>query len=138
MTVLGLIAGVSICIGLVFWAMGAPLILPFALIESLLLVVAFVYHAKAVCDFDEINLDERHLVVRQRWFEGGFSLGANWHEQRHRRPFGKKVQLAEAKLSADQLKKLSMFEGVVKVDQGQHGAHGAHGAHDAHASHPKH
>jgi multidrug efflux pump subunit AcrA (membrane-fusion protein) len=47
----------------------------------------------------------------------------------------KKVQLAEAKLSADQLKKLSMFEGVVKVDQGQHGAHGAH---DAHASHPKH
>jgi hypothetical protein len=45
------------------------------------------------------------------------------------------VQLAEAKLSADQLKKLSMFEGVVKVDQGQHGAHGAH---DAHASHPKH
>jgi hypothetical protein len=50
----------------------------------------------------------------------------------------KKVQLAEAKLSADQLKKLSMFEGVVKVDQGQHGAHGAHGAHDAHASHPKH
>ena len=50
----------------------------------------------------------------------------------------KKVQLAEAKLNADQLKKLSMFEGVVKVDQGQHGAHGAHGAHDAHASHPKH
>ncbi len=50
----------------------------------------------------------------------------------------KKVQLAEAKLSADQLKKLSMFEGVVKVDSGQHGAHGAHGAHDAHASHPKH
>jgi hypothetical protein len=44
----------------------------------------------------------------------------------------KKVQLAESKLSADQLKKLSMFEGVVKVDQGQHGAHGTH------ASHPKH
>ena len=44
----------------------------------------------------------------------------------------KKVQLAESKLSADQLKKLSMFEGVVKVDPGQHGAHGTH------ASHPKH
>ena len=44
----------------------------------------------------------------------------------------KKVQSAESKLSADQLKKLSMFEGVVKVDQGQHGAH------DSHASHPKH
>ena len=44
----------------------------------------------------------------------------------------KKVQSAESKLSVDQLKKLSMFEGVVKVDQGQHGAH------DSHASHPKH
>ncbi len=65
MTVLGLIASMSICIGLVFWVMGAPLILPFALIESLLLVVAFVCHARAVCDFDEITLDERHLVVRQ-------------------------------------------------------------------------
>ena len=50
----------------------------------------------------------------------------------------KKVQLAEAKLSVDQLKKLSMFEGVVKVDQGQHDAHGAHGAHDAQVSHPNH
>ena len=65
MTVLGLIAGVSICIGLVFWAIGAPLILPFALIETLLLVLAFVCHGKAVCDFDEITLNERHLVVRQ-------------------------------------------------------------------------
>jgi uncharacterized membrane protein len=65
MAVLGLVAGVSICIGLVFWVIGAPLVLPFALIESLLLVVAFVCHARAVCDFDEITLDERHLVVRQ-------------------------------------------------------------------------
>lgn len=65
MVVLGLIASVSTCIGLVFWIMGAPLILPFALIESLLLVAAFVCHARAVCDFDEITLDERHLVVRQ-------------------------------------------------------------------------
>lgn len=47
----------------------------------------------------------------------------------------KKVDLAEAKLSADQRNQLSMFQGVVKVDQGQHSSHGAHGAH---ASHPKH
>jgi uncharacterized membrane protein len=65
MMVLGLIAGVSVCIGLVFWVIGAPLILPFALLESLLLVVAFVCHAKAVCDFDEITLNDRQLVVRQ-------------------------------------------------------------------------
>ena len=65
MTVLGLIAGVSICVSLVFWVIGAPLILPFALIESLLLVAAFLYHAKAMCDFDEITLNDRYLVVRQ-------------------------------------------------------------------------
>ena len=65
MMVLGLIAGVSICVSLVFWVIGAPLILPFALVESLLLVAAFVYHVKAMCDFDEITLNDRYLVVRQ-------------------------------------------------------------------------
>ena len=65
MTVLGMVGGVSICISLVFWVIGAPLILPFALLESLLLVVAFVCHARAVCDFDEITLNDRYLVVRQ-------------------------------------------------------------------------
>ena len=62
---LGLIAGMSILIGIVFWVMGAPWVLPFALLESLLLLVAFVFHAKAVCDFDEITLNDRYLVVRQ-------------------------------------------------------------------------
>jgi uncharacterized membrane protein len=65
MTVLGMVGGVSICIGLAFWVIGAPLILPFALLESLLLAVAFVCHARSVCDFDEITLNDRHLVVRQ-------------------------------------------------------------------------
>ncbi len=65
MAVLGLIAGVSICVSLVFWVIGAPLILPFALIESLLLAAAFLYHAKAMRDFDEVTLNDRYLVVRQ-------------------------------------------------------------------------
>jgi uncharacterized membrane protein len=65
MTVLGLIGGVSICISMVFWVLGAPLILPFALIESLLLGAAFLYHARAMCDFDEITLNDRYLLVRQ-------------------------------------------------------------------------
>ncbi len=43
-----------------------------------------------------------------------------------------KVQTAEAKLSADQLKKLSMFDGIVKVDPAAHGAHGVHAAHPKH------
>lgn len=65
MAVLGLLAGVSILISLVFWVMGAPLILPFALIESLLLAVAFVCHAKTRSDFDEITLSDDCLLVRQ-------------------------------------------------------------------------
>jgi uncharacterized membrane protein len=65
MSVLGLIASMSICIGLVFWAMGAPLILPFALIESLLLAVAFVCHARTRSDFDEITFSDDCLLVRQ-------------------------------------------------------------------------
>jgi uncharacterized membrane protein len=65
MAVLGLVAGVSILISLVFWVMGAPLILPFALIESLLLAVAFVCHARTRSDFDEITLSDDCLLVRQ-------------------------------------------------------------------------
>ncbi len=65
MAVLGLMASISILISLVFWVMGAPLILPFALIESLLLAVAFVCHAKTRSDFDEITLSDDCLLVRQ-------------------------------------------------------------------------
>lgn len=52
MTVLGLIAAMSIFISLGFWAMGAPWILPFALLESALLVAAFVCHARAMSNSD--------------------------------------------------------------------------------------
>ncbi len=44
---------------------GGPWVLPFALIESLLLLVAFVCHSRTRSDFDEIILNERHLIVRQ-------------------------------------------------------------------------
>jgi uncharacterized membrane protein len=80
MVVLGSMAGLSIFIGLVFWVMGAPWILPFALIETLVLVVAFIYHARAVCDFDEIILNDRHLIVRQE-------RKGQMHEHRFNRGF---------------------------------------------------
>ena len=63
-TVLGLIASVSLAIGLLFWAMGAPWVLPFSLLESLLLAIAFFIHAQTVTDFDEILLQDQHLIVR--------------------------------------------------------------------------
>jgi uncharacterized membrane protein len=48
MVVLGLIASLSVFMGLVFWAVGAPWILPFALLESVVLALAFVCHAKSI------------------------------------------------------------------------------------------
>ena len=41
----------------------------------------------------------------------------------------KKLDAAEAKLSKDHLSKLSMFEGMVKVDAASHDGHGAHHKH---------
>jgi len=82
MTAMGLVAGVSILIGFVFWLLGAPWILPFALIESLLLLVAFVCHAKTGSDFDEITLNDRDLIVYQersgQTKEHRFTRGLFW------------------------------------------------------------
>jgi len=64
-TALGLIAGISISISIFFWFVGVPWILPFALLETILITIAFIIHAKSVCDFDEITLHEDKLIVRQ-------------------------------------------------------------------------
>ena len=65
MVALGLVAGTSLLISLVFWVMGAPWVLPFALVETLVLGAAFVFHARTRSDFDEITCNERHVFVRQ-------------------------------------------------------------------------
>ena len=65
MIALGLVAGTSIFISLVFWFMGAPWVLPFALVETLVLAAAFVFHARTRSDFDEVTCNERHVYVRQ-------------------------------------------------------------------------
>jgi uncharacterized membrane protein len=114
MAVLGLIAGVSILISLLFWGMGAPLILPFALIESLLLAGAFVCHARTRSDFDEITLDDRHLVVRQerrgQTKEYRFTRGLFWvsmtdgpHPHVRVGESGRHVELGEWLLPQEQL-----------------------------------
>lgn len=64
-TALGLVVLVSLLIGVAFWRMGAPWVLPFAGLESLLVVAAFVVHARSVADCDEIHLSDDTLLVRQ-------------------------------------------------------------------------
>ncbi len=65
LSVLGLIAGASMLIGLLFWAIGAPWVLPFSLLESTLLAAAFFIHAQTARDFDEILLRDQYLIVRK-------------------------------------------------------------------------
>jgi uncharacterized membrane protein len=65
LTALGLIVGVSISIGTLFWFIGVPWILPFALLETILIAIAFIIHAKSLSDFDEITLHDGTLIVRQ-------------------------------------------------------------------------
>ncbi len=85
MSVLGSMIGISLVIGLAFWAMGAPWILAFAGLEIAALLVAFFFHARSVNDKDLISFDGCTLLVRRerqgRIQEYRFHLGmvrVNW------------------------------------------------------------
>ena len=64
-TVLGSLIALSLVIGLAFWAMGAPWILPFAGLETVALLAAFVLHARTVNDKDLIAYDGNTLLVQR-------------------------------------------------------------------------
>lgn len=54
---------VSLGIGLVFWYLGAPLILPFAGIEVVMVGIAFIVYAQHAADGERILLDGDRLIV---------------------------------------------------------------------------
>jgi len=62
---LGVLALVSLAISAAFWAVGAWPVLPFALIEVVCLIAAFVVYARRAGDFDAVELFEDRVVVRQ-------------------------------------------------------------------------
>ena len=68
--VLMLLAAVSLGIGIGFALLGAWMILPFAGIEVIALAVAFVLHARHVCDYERISADGERLWVEVRDGEG--------------------------------------------------------------------
>jgi len=123
MIALGLVAGTSIFISLVFWVMGAPWVLPFALVETLVLGAAFVFHARTRSDFDEVTCNERHVFVRQerggRVKEHQFTRGlCRVYMTRSRRPLvrldesGRHVDLGEWMLPQD---RLSLCQQLIRV-----------------------
>ena len=67
-SIFGVLAGLSVTIGLVFWAMGATLVLPFAVMETLLLGVTFLYHARSLANYDDVLLNDSFLIIRKERF----------------------------------------------------------------------
>jgi uncharacterized membrane protein len=68
MSIFGVLAGLSVTIGLVFWAIGATLVLPFAVMETLLLGFTFLYHARSLANYDDVLLEDSFLIVRKERF----------------------------------------------------------------------
>lgn len=54
---------VSLTIGAYFWAQGAVLVMPFALVELLMVGVAFVVYGRHATDRENIELRDTQLVV---------------------------------------------------------------------------
>ncbi len=53
----------SLAIGAGFWAIGAPLVIPFAGLEVVALGLAFIFYAQHAADGERIMLDEDRLIV---------------------------------------------------------------------------
>lgn len=63
------LCGVSLSIGAFFWLLGAPLVLPFAWLELVVVGLAFVLYARHAADTERISLGPRELVVE--WESAG-------------------------------------------------------------------
>ena len=59
------LSGASLGVAAFFWAMGATLVLPFAVVELVALGAAFVVYARHATDRERISLCEGQLVVEQ-------------------------------------------------------------------------
>jgi len=64
-----LLGSVSIFIGVVFYLLGAPAILPFSFIEVFALVAAYFYNALHANDFERLRVDSQNV-----YFESKFGL----------------------------------------------------------------
>lgn len=65
----GFASGAALLVASFFWAMGAPLVLPFAVLELSALGLAFLWYARHATDREVLWLDARRLVVE--WEQGG-------------------------------------------------------------------
>ena len=60
------LAAVSLAIGAFFWSHGAPLVLPFAVVEILAVGVALLVYARHAVDGERVRLEHDRLIVERR------------------------------------------------------------------------
>jgi len=58
---------ISISIGTVFYIMGATLVLPFALLEILALVAAYIYNAVHANDYERLSIENEHVFFESKF-----------------------------------------------------------------------
>ena len=101
--------------------------MPFALLETILITIAFIIHAKSVCDFDEITLHEDKLIVRQerkgqilehRFKRGFFQVSMMQQEKAPIRihESGKHVQIGEWLTHRETLNLFEQMKTISKLD----------------------
>lgn len=76
LVVFGGLSGVSLSVAGFFWALGAPWVLPFTVLELTGLAVAFVWYARHAIDQESLWLGPDGLRVE--WVIGGRSGGCLW------------------------------------------------------------
>ncbi len=64
--IFGSLAVISLLIGGVFFLMGAFLILPFSMLEILVLSIAFYYNALHAVDFEKLKIENNQITIEQR------------------------------------------------------------------------
>ena len=75
----GCVSLVSLCVGLFFWLQGALLVLPFAVLETLVVGLCFLVFAKHVLDQERIVVDGMQVVIEHE--QGGIRERAQFHRE---------------------------------------------------------
>jgi uncharacterized membrane protein len=75
----GCLSLVSLCVGLFFWLQGALLVLPFAVLETLVVGLCFLVFAKHVLDQERIVVDGMQVVVEHE--QGGIRQRAQFRRE---------------------------------------------------------
>ena len=75
----GCLSLVSLCVGLFFWLQGALLVLPFAVLEILVVGICFLVFSKHVLDQERIVVDAMQVVVEHE--QGGVRERAQFRRE---------------------------------------------------------